>query len=114
MPNKSSVSFTLKEMGHTPSFKNSKMILWQQRRIMTKPDHQHWMQKAVQSIESQLLCLPQMRGIGTMTGPQALSLIASFLPLDDSRKWIPEHSVNTRLVSKGSEGAEVLIERLDL
>lgn len=53
-----------------------------------------------------------MRGIEITTGPSALSLIASLLPLDDSRKWIPKHSADTQLVSKGEEGADILIEAI--
>lgn len=107
------ITLTLANLGHVPSFKNSKMILWRQKRIMTAPVMQHWMQSAVLSIESQLRSEFQTRGIATTTAPIPLSLIASLLPLDDSRKWSPEFSVCTRIVSTGSEGAEIVIERID-
>lgn len=106
------VVLRIRNQGHVPSFKNSKMILWRQKRIMTKPENQHWMDAAVQSLVCQLRFEFQTRGIAITTGPSALSLIASLLPLDDSRKWIPEFSVSTLLVSKGSEGADITIERL--
>lgn len=70
------------------------------------------MEQAVESFASQLRSELATRGIATTTGLSALSQIALFLPLDDSRKWMPEHSVNTLLVSKGQEGADVLIERI--
>lgn len=103
------ISLQIRNLGHCPSFKNSKLILWSQRRIMTKPENQHWMEKVTQSFESQLRSALATRGIETTTGPIPLSKIASLLPLDDSRKWIPAHSVSTRLVSKGNEGADVEI-----
>ncbi len=108
----SPVTLTVRGLGHVPSFKNSKMILWRQKRIMTKPEVQQWMEAVTESFASQLRSEFQTRGIAITTGLSALSQIASSLPLDDSRKWMPTHSVNTLLVSKGQEGADVLIERL--
>ncbi|MDQ5979492.1 MAG: hypothetical protein QG602_2466 [Verrucomicrobiota bacterium] len=100
-------------LGHVPSFKNAKMILWRQRRIMTKPEYQVWMERVVESFVSQLRSELATRGIATTTGLSALSQIASLLPLDDSRKWIPAHCVSTQLVSKGNEGADITIERIE-
>ena len=97
-------------LDHVPSFKNGKM--WTRRGPITDPKKQKWMNKAVASIESQLRSELATRGIGTTTGPLAPSLIASLLPLDDSRKWIAEHSASTLLVSKGNEGASITIERI--
>lgn len=107
-----SIHIQIQGLGHCPSFKNSKLLLWNQRRAITKPEYQKWMQAAIRLIESQLLSALATRGIEITTGPLAPSLIASYLPLDDSRKWIPSHSVSTQLVSKGNEGADLVIERL--
>jgi hypothetical protein len=41
------------------------------------------------------------------------SWIASFVPLDDSRKWIKEIRVTTEEVEEGEEGAIVTIAPLD-
>jgi hypothetical protein len=111
-PSNYKLHLTLHGLGHVPSFKNSKMILWRQKRIMTKPENQVWMEKAVQSFVLQLRSALATSETETMTAPIPLSRIALSLPLDDSRKWIPEHSVNTLLVCKGREGADVMIERI--
>lgn len=96
-------------MGHVPSFKNCKQIM--RKRLVTKPEIQEWMENATASFESQLRSALATIGIETTTGRIQLSSIASFMPLDDSRKWIPSHSVLTQLVSKGEEGVDILIER---
>lgn len=70
------------------------------------------MEQAVASFESQLRLELAMRGIEITTGLSALSQIALLLPLDDSRKWMPAHSVSTLLVSKGQEGCDLVIERI--
>ncbi len=96
-----------------PSFKNSKMIITRPRpRLITKPERQKWMQKAILVIESQLRSWLLTTGTETQTGLIPLSKIASSLPLDDSLKWIPSHSVSWRRVKKGEEGAIIEIERL--
>lgn len=111
-PDTLSIVLKLNGLGHVPAFKNSKMILWKQKRIMTKPEFQHWMNAAVESFASQLRSELATRGIAISTGHSALLQIASLLPLDDSRKWIAAISVDVQLVSSGSEGADVTITRL--
>ena len=111
-PSSAPTALQIRGLSHVPSFKNSKLLLWRQKRIITKPEYQHWMDAATRSIESQLRSALATSGIGTTTGLTALWPIASLLPLDDSRKWIPEHCVRTRLVSRGDEGADILIERI--
>ena len=108
MSNSTPINLAVYGIGHVPSFKNSKLLT--RGRLITDPKKQEWMEWCIQSFVSQLRSALQTRGIATTTGPIPLSKIASLLPLDDSRKWIPEHSVSTRLVSKGSEGAELVIE----
>ena len=108
MNNSQSIKLVVGGIGNVPSFKNSKMLT--RGRLITDPKKQAWMERCIQSFESQLRSAFQTRGIATTTGPIPLSRIALLLPLDDSRKWIPRHCVNTRLVSKGSEGAELVIE----
>lgn len=110
-----SIELKVRGLAEVPSFKNSKQIvrLGKKAALITKPERQKWMEQAIQSFESQLRSAFQMKGIEITTGPSALSSIASLLPLDDSRKWIPQHSVNTLLVSKEEAGADILIERID-
>ena len=104
------IRLSIRGLGSAPSFKNSKMIA--RGRLITDPKKQKWMERCTLSFEHQLRSEFRTRGIEITTGPSALSLIALLLPLDDSRKWIPEHSVNTQQVSKGEEGADILIEAL--
>jgi len=104
------IKLSLKGLGHVPSFKNSKML--SRGNLITAPKKQKWMQRAIRNIESQLRYAFRTRGIEITTGPSALCSIASLVPLDDSRKWIPTHSVSTLLVSKGEEGADIVIEPL--
>lgn len=92
------------------SFKNSKMIA--RGRLITDPKKQKQMEQIIQSFASQLTSWFRTTGIETGTGCSALSQIALYLPLDDSLKWIAEHSVKSRQVSKGNEGAVITIERI--
>ena len=114
--NATSVMLKIQGIEHVPSFKNSKEIVpgraGRRAMLITKPERQVWMEKAIVSFTYQLRCLFLTKGIATMTEPIPLSKIVSLLPLDDSRKWIPSHSVSTRLVPKGSEGAVITITKL--
>jgi len=105
--NSTPIRLVVQGLGSVPSFKNSKMLT--RGRLITDPKKQKWMDACIASFESQLRSELRTRGIATTTGPIPPSRIASLLPLDDSRKWIPEHCVRTLLVSKGSEGAELVI-----
>ena len=40
----------IRGQSHVPSFKNSKMLLVRQRRLITKPEYQRWMEQAVRSV----------------------------------------------------------------
>ena len=115
-PSSTPIRLEIKMMGHVPSFKNSKQMITgrggRRPMLITKPERQKWMKDATASLESQLRSELAMRGIATTTGLTQLSKIASLLPLDDSRKWIPSHSVSTRLVSKGEEGASIVINKI--
>lgn len=93
---------------HVCSFKNSKMIA--RGRLITDPKKQKQMEQIIQAFTSQLSSWCQTKGIETGMGCSTLSAIASYLPLDDSLKWIAKHSVSWRLVSKGSEGASLKVE----
>jgi hypothetical protein len=108
------IELKIQGVGEIPSFKNSKMIARIKGRpaLITDPRKQNVMEAIIRSIESQLpSSLPTFV---TVTGTELTlrSKIVSFMPLDDSLKWIPEHSVRIRRVAKGREGAEITIERL--
>ncbi len=104
----------IKGMGHVPSFKNNKRAILDTRtgrmRTMTDAKTQAWMKRAILVLESQLRSLLVTDVTGTVTGLIQPCKIASSVPLDDCLDWIPEHSVSVRTVSKGEEGAEILIE----
>lgn len=104
------IELAVKHLGHVPSFKNSKMIA--RGRLITDPKKQKWMEACIRSFESQLFCIAQIGGGGTLTAPPAPSLIASSLPQDDSRQWIPRLEIADREVEKGLEGATIIIESI--
>jgi hypothetical protein len=115
----SRITLEVSGQSHVPSFKNSKLLITQNRGrrlprplLITKPEYKKWMEACVELFVSQLRLEFQTRGIAIRTGPQALCLIASSLPLDDSFKWIGEMCVKPHRVSKGSEGATITIERI--
>lgn len=93
-----------------PSFKNTKMIT--RGRLITDPRKQIVMDQIATAFEFQLRCAIPHLVTQTLTEQQRLSLIASLLPLDDSRKWINELCVRWLQVPKGKEGALVRIERV--
>lgn len=104
------IELVIRGIGHVPSFKNSKMLT--RGKLITDPKKQKWMNKATRNLESQLRYFIPIQEIGTETGLTLLSKIASFMPLDDSLKWIPKHNVDSQRVSKGYEGANITIERI--
>jgi len=80
--------------------------------IFTKPQYRKWMQACADSFALQLLCAYRTIENATPTGRSRPSWIALSVPLDDSVDWIPELHVLVERVSKGGEGADILIERL--
>jgi hypothetical protein len=105
----SPVVLTIRGLGHVPSFKNSKMVA--RGRLITDPKKQRWMEAATLSMLSQLRSESVTRGTAILTGERALYSTASFTPLDDCSKWIVKLCVSTQCVSKGEEGAEIIITR---
>ncbi len=115
-PSPQEIHILIKGLGHVPSFKNTKSIFRRKGSgvpfIMTNPARKEWMDKAIQLIESQLRSKCQTIAGATATEHSLHSWIASSMPLDDSRQWIPEIHVTVEEVPKGEEGAEIKIERL--
>ena len=102
--------------GNIVSFKNSKMICAPKGRrpmLITDPKKQRRMDSCIRSIVSQLNSLYQTAAEGTETGCSLHSWIASSMPLDDSRQWIPEMSLTFREVPDGEEGAIITIQKLN-
>ncbi len=76
------------------------------------PEFQEWKEKAVQSLESQLLFLCQTEGDATQPVRSKLFAMLSRLPEDDSVNDLPEGSWKVVRVQPGEEGCEIRIERL--
>ena len=93
-----------------PSFKNSKMLT--RGRLITNPKNQKIMELIVQSFESQLNSHFQTSVDVTSTELCPRSWIASSVPVDDSCHDIPEIKVTWKEVTKGNEGAIVIIEKM--
>ena len=97
-------------IGNCPSFKNSKML--SRGKLITDPEKQKWMERAIRAIESQLISLSQTIGGETLTELQQRSLIASFMPEDDSWQLVPEIKIVGHKTDKDSEGATITIEKI--
>jgi len=102
------IILAVRNQGHVPSFKNNKMLV--RGRLITDPKKQKWMQRCIQSFESQLFLLTRTTAAGTLTDNSLRSLIASSLPLDDSHQWIPEIKIEAVQLEMGHEGAVIIIE----
>ena len=100
----------VRNLGHVPSFKNSKMLA--RGRLITLPERQKWMEQCRESFVSQLLSASQTSADGISTAPCPRSLIASSLPQDDSVNDICEIAVRVETVEKGQEGASIEVERI--
>ena len=112
-----SLVLVVKELGHVPSFKNTKAIAFNRRTrkrfIRTDPKKKDWMERCIRNFEFQLSSAFPTGGAGTVMEPPARSSIASSLPLDDSLAWIPELHVVCERVAPGEEGAAIIIEMME-
>jgi hypothetical protein len=105
---------------HIPSFKNMKR--WttslpngrplKRPFLITEPRCQDWKERAVDSLESQLLSKCLITGEGIQQALSRLSAILSQLPADDSVSDLPCGSWSVQLVTAGEEGATITLERL--
>jgi hypothetical protein len=81
-------------IGNVPSFKNSKKIVKMGKRygLITDPKKRKWMDRATQSIKSQLLAAIQIDAEGISTGRlqhSSIALLMQQMGLDDSWQWMP-------------------------
>lgn len=110
-----SLRLVVSGLGHVPGFKNSKKIIRNPRTkalmIVSDSGLKKRMDAITQSFVSQLRSALATASAATPTGAPQPSLILS-LPQDDNWEWVPELVVTSRLVPKGQEGAEIVIERL--
>ena len=105
-PHSPVIRLTIRGIGHVPSFKNSRVL------FLTNPRNRAWMEWCQDRFESQFFSAFQTAADGMPTAACPHSWIVSAAPLDDSVDWIPELHVLVERVSKGGEGADILIERL--
>lgn len=110
------IELAVRNQGHVPSFKNCKRVVHNRTTkkpfLATKPEVKGWMQRCIQSFESQLFCATLTADAGTLTAARPRSLIVSSRPLDDSRQWISQLTVLAEDVDAGNEGATIIIEEI--
>tara|TARA_R110000868_G_scaffold148404_3_gene370345 strand:- start:195 stop:533 length:339 start_codon:yes stop_codon:yes gene_type:complete len=110
------ITLNVKNLGHVPSFKNNKRAILDRNtgkmRTLTDPKTKKWMNDCIHGFGLQLNLLFQINAAETATEQLVLSSIASLLPLDDSRHWIPELHIYCEDVDKGIEGATITIEEI--
>lgn len=110
------IELAVKNQGHVPSFKTQKRAglhrVTGKPFVVSKKEIREWMERCTQSFESQLFSASLITAGGTLMEPRPLSSIVSSLPLDDSRQWIPELHIYCQEVSKGEEGAIIIIEQI--
>jgi hypothetical protein len=105
---------------HIPSFKNSKRWVTKTPRgtplkrplLITSPEFQAWMEKAVDSLESQLLSMCQTTSGEIQQARSKLFAMLSRLPADDSVRDLSEGSWHVERVSPGEEGCTITLTRI--
>jgi len=111
------IELAVKNQGHVPSFKTQKKAAIHKETgmpfVVSKKETKQWMKRCIQNFESQLLLLTLTTGDATLTAPCPPSSIASSLPQDDSRQWLPEIVVRCIEVEPGYEGATIIIEPIE-
>lgn len=112
------IALAVRHQGHIPSFKNNKRAVMiktahsERFGVVTKNSTRKWMKNCIRSFELQLFSSTVTTAQGMLTAHSRHSLIASSVPADDSRQWIPEIHVRCIEVPEGEEGAEIIIERI--
>lgn len=111
----SALQIVVQGIGNPPSFKNSKMIVQgrghRRAMLITDPKKRRWMDKATESLKSQLLLACQTTEGATSTESLQRFLTAS-CPQDDSWQFVPVLKVTMEKVPKGEEGASIIINSL--
>lgn len=103
-------------VGHIPSFKNAKRVATNRKTnksfLRTREDIKSWMGECIKSFESQLDSAIPTIDAGIQMAPSRRSLIASSVPLDDSRQHVAEIHIYTEDCLPGEEGATIEITPL--
>lgn len=80
--------------------------------LVTEARTKKWMEKCIQDFVLQLTCATPTIDGATLMAPHPRSLIASSVPADDSRQWIPELIIRESNCEPGEEGATITIEEI--
>jgi len=100
---------TIRGLGPLFNFKNSKMLTG--GKLITDPELKKRMQAIVQSLELQLRYASQRYAESIQMGAPA-PFSTHCLPHDDCWTAIPELRITSELVTDGSEGCDITIERI--
>jgi len=110
------IELAVRHHGHVPSFKTQKRAgihrVTGQPFVVSKKEIRDWMEHVTRDFELQLLCATQIKDGVTLMAPLPRSLIASSMPLDDSRQWISELLIVSADVAPGEEGAHITIQEI--
>lgn len=104
-----SLKLYIRQLGHVPSKKNSKMLA--RGRLITAPKIQEWVKKCIKAFASQLSSGTQTGAEGTWTAHFQQSWIC-LLPFDDNWTVVPKIHLEAIQVGKGEEGADILLEEI--
>lgn len=112
----SKVRVSLYGHGNVKSFKNQKQIIPARNGkpplLITKPERKKQMEGLIRDLLSLFVSASLTSESATSTECSQLSSIASLLPKDDSRHWIPVITVTAEDCEEGHEGVEITVERL--
>lgn len=111
------IELAVRHQGHPPSFKNNKRSVIRNGKAFPVTDKKtkKWMDRCIQSFESQLFCAYQTEGAGMQMGHcrQFLTaLLRQSKDFDDNIDWIPEIHVTVERVKPGEEGAHITLDEL--
>lgn len=101
----------IRGLNHIPSKKNHHFPL-QNGGLGLDAEIKERMDRITRALLCELLSLCQTTGSAMQTGCSRLSSIVSRMPVKDSWQWIPEITVNCKMVPKGEEGANVEITEI--
>ncbi len=112
----SKVRVSLYGHGNIRSFKNHKQLIpagkGRPARLITDKGKQKQMDGIIRDLLSLFISASQTNADGISMACSRQSLIASYLPGDDSRQWIPRILIECTDVELGDEGVDLTIERL--
>lgn len=104
------LTLRIRGLGHVPAFKNHKMLT--RGKLRTDPRKQKWMRAAEDCLAAELLSQYPTSDGETVTAANLRYWIQSSVPADDSCHYLTTCSWRFTSVPKGSEGANIEINRI--